>query len=88
MKRLKARRADPDTAAIVDRGIQLQEAIGTTFAAKYLNYHKVSVDVTMRVLSRPWERRNSKQKAIVSSSVKPESTPATSDLPDPLDRRK
>lgn len=55
---LMARRTDWKTAAIVDRGIQLQEIFGTKLAAEYLNFHKVNMDVTIRVLTRPWERRS------------------------------
>ncbi len=58
MKQLHARRSDFKMAAIVERGIHFQNIFGTKFAAEYLNFHNVNVDVTVRVLTRPLERRN------------------------------
>jgi len=54
---LQARRVNTQMAAVVDKGIQLQEVFGTKFAADYLSFHKVSIDVTVRVLTKPNERR-------------------------------
>ena len=51
------RRNNQQMAAIVERGIELQQLYGTKVAAAYLNSHSVNIEVTMRVLSRPWERR-------------------------------
>ena len=52
-----SRRTDLETAKIVNPGILFQERIGTDYAAYYMNCRGVSVDVALRVLSRPWERR-------------------------------
>jgi len=52
-----SRRTDMETAKIVNQGILFQERIGIDYAAAYLSCRGVSVDVALRVLSRPWERR-------------------------------
>lgn len=52
-----SRRQDAHTAAIVNQAILYQERIGTDYAAAYLSCRGVSMDVAMRVLSRPWQRR-------------------------------
>lgn len=50
-------RRDFTTAALVEEGIALQEQAGTKFAAVFLDYKGVPVDVALRVLLRPAERR-------------------------------
>lgn len=52
-----SRRTDMETAKIVNQGILFQERIGIDYAAAYLSCRGVSMDVAMRVLARPWERR-------------------------------
>ena len=52
-----SRRYDVETAKIVNQAILFQERIGTDYAAAYLSCKGVSVDIAIRVLSRPWERR-------------------------------
>ena len=52
-----SRRTDMETAKIVNQGILFQERIGIDYAAAYLSCRGVSLDVAMRVLARPWERR-------------------------------
>ncbi len=52
-----SRRQDFETAKIVNQAILFQERIGTDYAAAYLSCKGVSVDIAIRVLSRPWERR-------------------------------
>jgi hypothetical protein len=52
-----SRRADAATASIVNQAILFQERIGTDYAAAYLNCKGVNVDIAIRVLSRPKERR-------------------------------
>ena len=52
-----ARRQDVETAKVVNQAILLQERIGTDYAAAYLSCKGVSMDIAIRVLSRPWERR-------------------------------
>lgn len=54
---LQTRRVDLDTAEIVNQGVLFQEERGTTFAATYLKDHDVSMDIALRVLSHPRERR-------------------------------
>lgn len=50
-------RTDHASAAIVNEGIALQITEGTYFAAAYMNAHNINIDIAMRVLSRPWQRR-------------------------------
>ena len=52
-----ARRQDVETAKIVNQAILFQERLGIDYAAAYLSCKGVSMDIAMRVLSRPWERR-------------------------------
>ncbi|GAC1406855.1 MAG: hypothetical protein NVSMB6_03700 [Burkholderiaceae bacterium] len=50
-------RRDFATAALVEQSISLQEQAGTKYAAVFLDYKGVSVDIALRVLLRPNERR-------------------------------
>ncbi len=50
-------RRDFATAALVEQSIALQEQAGTKYAAVFLDYKGVSVDIALRVLLRPSERR-------------------------------
>lgn len=50
-------RRDFITAALVEEGIALQRQAGTKFAAVFLDYKGIPVDVALRVLLRPNERR-------------------------------
>jgi len=50
-------RRDIVTAQIVEEGIALQQQAGTKFAAVFLDYKGVSVDIALRVLLHPAERR-------------------------------
>ena len=50
-------RRDFVTAALVEQSIALQEQAGTRYAAVFLDYKGVSVDIALRVLLRPQERR-------------------------------
>lgn len=52
-----SRRQDAKTATIVNQALLFQERIGTDYAAAYLSCKGVNVDVAIRVLSRPKERR-------------------------------
>lgn len=52
-----SRRVDFATAAIINQGISYQDKYGTSSAATYLYSNGVDIDVAIRVLSRPWERR-------------------------------
>lgn len=52
-----SRRQDAKTASIVNQALLFQERIGTDYAAAYLSCKGVNVDVAIRVLSRPRERR-------------------------------
>lgn len=51
-------RRDLVTAEIVEKGIALQELCGTKSAAEFLKFKMIAIDVVIRVLSRPSERRN------------------------------
>lgn len=51
-------RKDTVTEAIVNKAIKLMEMRGASEAAAYLRYNKVKMDVALRVLSRPLERRS------------------------------
>ena len=57
MPRPYSRRQDVETAVIVNQAILFQERVGTDYAAAYLSCRGVSIDIAIRVLSRPWERR-------------------------------
>lgn len=50
-------RSDFDMAVLVEEGIALQDQAGTRFAAVFLDYKGVPVDIALRVLLRPTERR-------------------------------
>ena len=56
--RLSNRRNDKVKAAVVDKGVQLQERVGTVLAAQFLKNNNVNIDVVLRVLNRPKGRRN------------------------------
>ncbi len=51
------RRQDVETARIVNQGIMFQERAGTDCAAAYLKNLGISLDVALRVLARPTDRR-------------------------------
>lgn len=50
-------RRDFVTAALIEQGIALQGQAGTRYAAVFLDYKGVPVDIALRVLLRPNERR-------------------------------
>lgn len=50
-------RRDFVTAALIEQGIALQSQAGTRYAAVFLDYKGVPVDIALRVLLRPSERR-------------------------------
>ena len=50
-------RRDFVTAALVEQSIALQNQAGTRYAAVFLDYKGVPVEVALRVLLRPQERR-------------------------------
>lgn len=50
-------RRDFVTAALIEQGIALQGQAGTRYAAVFLDYKGVPVDIALRVLLRPQERR-------------------------------
>lgn len=50
-------RFDADSTQTVEKGIALQEAAGTAFAAHYLQSQKICTAVILRVLLRPHKRR-------------------------------
>jgi hypothetical protein len=52
-----SRRQDAQTASIVNQAILFQERIGTDYAAAFLSCKGINVEVAIRVLSRPKERR-------------------------------
>lgn len=51
-------RRDFVTAALVEQSIALQNQAGTRYAAVFLDYKGVPVDIALRVLLRPHERRS------------------------------
>ena len=55
---VSARRLDWVKAKVVEEGITLQTVHGTDFAAAYLKSAKVDIDVAIRVLTHPHERRH------------------------------
>ena len=55
---VSARRLDWVKAKVVEEGITLQSVHGTDFAAAYLKSAKVDIDVAIRVLAHPLERRH------------------------------
>lgn len=58
----KTRRTDRNQETVIEKGIQLLERGGIAFAARYLERHDVPIDVALRVLTRPKNRRNSARK--------------------------
>lgn len=50
-------RRDLVTAALVEQSIALQVQAGTSYAAVFLDYKGVPVDIALRVLLRPHQRR-------------------------------
>jgi hypothetical protein len=50
-------RSDLATAELVDMGISLQHVYGTDYAAGYLRFNRIGMDVAVRVLAHPSERR-------------------------------
>jgi hypothetical protein len=50
-------RRDFVTAALVEQSISLQKQAGTRYAAVFLDYKGVPVDIALRVLLRPSQRR-------------------------------
>lgn len=54
---VSARRLDWLKAAIVEVGVDLQSMHGTDFAASYMKEQKIDIDVAVRVLAHPLERR-------------------------------
>ena len=55
---MSARRLDWLKARVVEEGISLQYVHGTDFAASYLKSKKVDLEVALRVLAHPHERRH------------------------------
>ena len=55
---MSARRLDWLKARVVEEGVSLQCVHGTDFAASYLKSKKVDLEVALRVLARPHERRH------------------------------
>lgn len=56
-------RRDFATAALVEQGIALQNQAGTAYAAVFLDYKGVPVDIALRVLLRPSQRRTSERQS-------------------------
>jgi|GEM_PF-1843131 len=52
-----SRRHDVETEKIINQAVQFQERLSTDFAAAYLRNKSISMDIAIRVLSRPGERR-------------------------------
>ncbi len=52
-----ARRLDWSKAKDVEEGINMQTTVGTDLAAAYLKSKEVDLDVALRVLAHPHERR-------------------------------
>lgn len=50
-------RHDLNSAELVEKGIALQEVCGTTYAARYLQSQWIGINVALRVLARPTQRR-------------------------------
>jgi hypothetical protein len=53
-----ARRLDWARATDVEEGINMQTALGTDLAAAFLKSKEVDLDVALRVLAHPHERRH------------------------------
>lgn len=50
-------RQDKTTAAIVKKGVTLQQIHGTEYAAQFLREKNIDMDIVMRVLLKNSERR-------------------------------
>ena len=50
-------RTDSSSEYVVDIGLRLQEVLGTSDAAKFLEENNISINVTLRVLLHPAQRR-------------------------------
>lgn len=57
-RQVSARRLDWLKANVVEEGICMQSAHGTDYAASYLKAKQVDLDVALRVLAHPHERRH------------------------------
>jgi hypothetical protein len=57
MNEPRERRHDLDTRRTVDTAIVLSPRLGVELTARYLAKEKVNIDVALRVLTRPKERR-------------------------------
>ena len=55
---MSARRLDWLKARVIEEGISLQCVHGTDFAASYLKSKKVDLEVALRVLAHPHDRRH------------------------------
>ncbi len=55
---MSARRLDWLKARVIEEGISLQCVHGTDFAACYLKSKKVDLEVALRVLAHPHDRRH------------------------------
>lgn len=55
---LVAVRKDSVTESIVNQAISMIDTCGASEAAAYLKRHQVNMEVAIRVLSRPSQRRN------------------------------
>ena len=56
-RNVSARRLDWLKARVVEEGISLQSEHGTDFAASFLKEKKIDLEVALRVLAHPGERR-------------------------------
>lgn len=52
-----ASRTDIVSALTVEIAIALQHLLGMKVAAQFLRRHKISIDIALRVLLRPYQRR-------------------------------
>lgn len=55
---MSARRLDWINARVIEEGISMQGVHGTDHAASYLKSKKVDIEVALRVLAHPHERRH------------------------------
>jgi hypothetical protein len=55
---VRVRRLDWVKAHLVDESVRLQSCQGTDSAAAFLKSEKVDIDVALRVLAHPQDRRN------------------------------
>lgn len=56
-------RVDSSSADLVEQGVKLQDIRGTDCAAEYLKTNGIEMEVAMRVLARPSERRRHRGKS-------------------------